>query len=74
MSCEIQSVNQRLNLHQAKFKLTAGQSTAAFQKLNPYLIIGVGFFVGVVTNIVGWRKVYTFSSVGFSLYPFLINK
>lgn len=74
LCCEIASVNQRLNLRQARFKLINEQSKVAIEKLNPYLIIGVGLLAGVVTSEMGWRKVYAFAGTGFSFYPFLINR
>lgn len=71
---EIEAVNQRLNLREAQFQLTSEQSKVAIQKLNPYLIIGVGLLAGVATSQMGWRKVYTFAGAGFSFYPFLISR
>lgn len=70
---DIQFVNQRLNLRQEQFQLTHTQSKVALKRLNSYLIIGVSLLAGVMTNIIGWRKVYSFISTSFSFYPFLIK-
>lgn len=74
LSREIETVNLRLNSRQMQFQLTSDQSKVAIQKLNPYLIIGIGLLAGVVTNEMGWRKVYAFAGAGFSFYPFLISR
>ena len=71
---EIESVNQRLNLTQTQLQLTHEQSKVSIQKLNPYLIIGIGLLAGIVTSEMGWRKVYTFAVAGVSFYPFLISR
>ncbi len=70
---EIEIVNQRLNLTQTNFQLVNEQSKMALQQLNPYLMIGAGFLAGVMTNVVGWRNIYSFVGMGFSFYPFLIS-
>lgn len=74
LCCEINSVNQRFNFHLAQFKQTSKQSKVALHQLNPYVIIGVGLFAGVMTSVMGWRKVYRYAGVGFSFYPFLIGE
>jgi hypothetical protein len=71
---EIKSVNQCLNSRQGQFQLTNEQSKVAIQKLNPYLIIGVGLLAGVVTSEIGWRRVYAVAGGGFSFYPFLRSR
>lgn len=70
---EINFVNQRLNLHQVQFQQTNEQSKVALHQLNPYLIIGVGLFAGVMTSVMGWRKVYRYAGAGLSFYPFLVG-
>ena len=70
---DIQLVNQRLNLRQETFQRTKARSNAALQQLNPYLRIGVGLLAGIMTSIVGWRKIYTFVGASFNFYPSLIK-
>ena len=70
---DIQSVHQRLNLRQEQCQLTNEQSKAALKKISPYLLIGTGLLAGVMTNVIGWRKVYTVVSASYNLYPFLMS-
>lgn len=71
---EIEDVNRRLNLRLMQFQLTNERSKVAFKQIPSYLMIGGGLLGGLVTGVMGWRKVYTFADLGFSFYPFLISK
>ncbi|SFG60609.1 hypothetical protein [Neptunomonas qingdaonensis] len=68
---DIQSVHQRLSLRQGQFQLTNEQSKAALKEISPYWLIGGGLCAGVMAGVIGWRKIYTVTNAGFSLYPFL---
>lgn len=66
---DIEYVHQRLNLRQTQFQLTHKQSKAALKNINACLIIGLSLLAGVMTNVIGWRKVYSLVGTSFSFYP-----
>lgn len=70
---EIQTVSQRLYLRQDQFHQTSEQSIIALQKINPYLMMGIGLIAGAVTGSMGWRTAYAAASVSFRFYSFLIS-
>ncbi|WP_019528686.1 hypothetical protein [Dasania marina] len=70
---QIQQLNHRLNERQKKRLRTKQQLTALVKNTHPFLLVAVGLFAGVASGLMGWRKVYAVSRVGFNVYPLLKN-
>ncbi|WP_339671165.1 hypothetical protein [Dasania marina] len=70
---QIQQLNHRLNERQKKRLRTKQQLTVLVKNSHPFLLMAVGLLAGVASGLMGWRKVYAVSRVGFSVYPLLKN-
>lgn len=71
---DIQIQNNRLNVNQARLMIAREHAEYLFSQYRPYLIVCVGFFAGITTRTVDWRKVYRVAKVGVRLYSLTVNK